>query len=81
MKIIHFDQKLGEMKVKADVLDDLWHLEKVILEGDEVEAHTFRTYKVGKTEEKKAVTIRVKVERVEFANSPRPRTGSGYWGP
>lgn len=67
MKIVHFDQKFGVMKLKVDTLDDLWHLEKVISAGDEVEAHSLRTYKVGKTEEKKSVTIRVKVERVEFA--------------
>ncbi|MBU0532728.1 mRNA surveillance protein pelota [Candidatus Micrarchaeota archaeon] len=69
MRIVHFDQKLGEMKIKADTLDDLWHLEKVIGEGDDVESHSLRTYKVGKTEEKKSVTIRVKTERVEFAKS------------
>lgn len=82
MKIIHFDQKLGEMKVKADTLDDLWHLEKVISEGDEVESHSFRTYKVGKAEEKKSVTIRIKVERVEFARSANKLRilGTIIWG-
>jgi len=69
MRIIHFDQKLGEMKVQADNLDDLWHLEKVLREGDRVEAHTIRTYKVGTREEKKPVTIRVKAERIEFSKS------------
>lgn len=69
MKIVHFDRKLGELKLKIDTLDDLWHLEKVLNPGDEVEAHSMRTYKVGTKEEKKPVTIRVKVERVEFAKT------------
>jgi len=69
MKIIHFDKKLGEMKLQIDALDDLWHLEKVVSKGDEVEARSVRTYKIGKKEEKKPVTIRIKAEQVEFAKS------------
>lgn len=69
MRITHFDQKLGEMKVQVDTLDDLWHLEKVLRGGDRVEAHTLRTYKVGTREEKKPVTIRVRAERIEFSKS------------
>lgn len=69
MKIIHFDKKLGEMKIKIDTLDDLWHLEKVVSKGDEVEAHSLRTYKIGKKEEKKSVTVRVKAEQIEFAKT------------
>jgi len=82
MKIIHFERKTGELKIQPDTLDDLWHLEKVIAPGDEVEAHTLRTYKVGTKEEKKSVTIRVKAERVEFAkNANRLRIlGPIVWG-
>ena len=82
MRIVHFDRKTGEMKVQPDTLDDLWHLEKVIAPGDEVEAHSLRTYKVGTKEEKKSVTIRVKAERVEFAkNANRLRVlGPIVWG-
>jgi len=69
MKIVHFDRKTGELKLLPDTLDDLWHLEKVIAPGDEVESHSLRTYKVGTREEKKSVTIRVKAERVEFAKT------------
>ncbi len=69
MKIIHFDKKLGELKLKIDTLDDLWHLEKVLSSGNEVEAHSLRTYKVGGKEEKKSVTIRIKTERAEFAKT------------
>lgn len=82
MRIVHFDRKTGEMKIQPDTLDDLWHLEKVLAPGDEVEARTFRTYKVGTKEEKKPVTIRVKAERVEFArNANRLRVlGTIAWG-
>jgi len=82
MRIVHFDQKIGEMKVQVDTLDDMWHLEKVIGEGDLIEARTMRTYKVGTKEEKKPVTIRVKAERVEFAKeSNRLRIlGTIVWG-
>ncbi len=82
MRIIHFDRKLGVMKVQVDTLDDMWHLEKVISAGDEVESRTMRTYKVGTKEEKKPVTIRVKAERAEFAKTAnRLRVlGTIVWG-
>ncbi|VVC04488.1 Peptide chain release factor subunit 1 [Candidatus Bilamarchaeum dharawalense] len=69
MRIVHFDRKFGIMKIQVDTLDDMWHLDKVLAPGDEVESHSLRTYKVGTKEEKKPVTIKVKTERVEFAKS------------
>jgi len=69
MKIIHFDRYSNELKVVADTVDDLWHLEKVLSPGSRVEGHTTRTYKVGKKEEKKHVFITIEVERVEFSKS------------
>ena len=69
MRINHFERKIGEMKLQVDTLDDMWHLEKVLATGDEVESHSLRTYRVGTREEKKSVTVKVKVERVEFAKS------------
>ncbi len=82
MRIVHFDRKTGEMKIQAETLDDMWHLEKVISEGDLVESRTMRTYKVGTKEEKKPVTIRIKTERAEFAkNANRLRIlGTIEWG-
>jgi protein pelota len=82
MRIVHFDRKLGEMKIQAETLDDMWHLEKVISEGDLVESRTMRTYKVGTKEEKKPVTLRIKTERAEFAkNANRLRIlGVIVWG-
>lgn len=69
MKIIHFDRKIGEMKLQPDTLDDLWHLERVLMPGDTAEAQSYRTYKVGTKEEKKAVTVRIEIESIEFAKS------------
>ncbi len=82
MKVIHFDSKFGELKLQVDTLDDMWHLERILAAGDEVESHSMRTYKVGTKEEKKSVTVRLKTERVEFAkNANRLRIlGPIIWG-
>lgn len=82
MKVHFFDNKTGEMRVQVDTLDDLWHLEKIIIPNDLVESKTMRTYKVGDREEKKLVTIRLKVENSEFSkNANRLRVlGIIVWG-
>jgi len=69
MKITHLDKKTGEMKLQMNTLDDLWHLERVLSPGDLAEARSMRTYKVGTKEEKKAVTVRIEIESIEFAKS------------
>ena len=69
MKVHFFDRKSGEMRLQIDTLDDMWHLEKIILPGDLVEAKTMRTHKVGNKEEKKPVVIRIKAENAEFAKN------------
>ncbi|WP_297437756.1 mRNA surveillance protein pelota [Thermococcus sp.] len=42
MQIIHQDVKEGKIKVKAETLDDLWHLYHIIEEGDVIYAKTLR---------------------------------------
>ena len=42
MQIIHQDVKEGKVKVKAETLDDLWHLYHIIDPGDTVYAKTLR---------------------------------------
>ncbi len=42
MQIIHRNAKEGKVKVKAETLDDLWHLYHVIEEGDVIYARTLR---------------------------------------
>lgn len=42
MQILHEDPKEGKVKIKAETLDDLWHLYHIIDEGDVVYAKTLR---------------------------------------
>ena len=42
MQIIHQDVKEGKVKIKAETLDDLWHLYHIIDPGDVVYAKTLR---------------------------------------
>lgn len=71
MRIIHFDEKEGKMKVSPENVEDLWHLEKIINAGDIVIGKTVRRFrpagaKAGETGEKKEVTIELEVEKVEL---------------
>lgn len=69
MRVLHFDRKLGEIKVLAENVDDLWHLDKILAAGDRVSADSHRTVRVGTKEEKKHVYITLAVEEVEFSES------------
>jgi len=69
MRITHQDRKEGEVKLIPETLEDLWHIERVLAEGDVVSAKTFRKYKASEAAEaqKKAVTVDIRVEKVEFS--------------
>ncbi len=69
MRVIHVDWKNGELKVVAENGEDLWHLERVLEEGDEVEGKSWRTFKTseGETKEKKHVSILLEAEKIEFS--------------
>ncbi|MEW5996277.1 MAG: mRNA surveillance protein pelota [Candidatus Micrarchaeota archaeon] len=70
MRIVHRDLKAGEIKLMLQRLEDLWHLERVLKEGDLVEARTYRSVKFGEgKEERKPVFITLRVENVEFAEA------------
>jgi protein pelota len=70
MRIVHRDLRNGEMKLMLQRLEDLWHLERILKEGDLVEARTYRSVKFGEgKEEKKPVFITLRVENVEFAEA------------
>ncbi len=76
MKIVFRDMKEGKIKLMPDSVEDLWHLEHVIKEGDFAEGSTFRSVKFGDSEERKPVFIKLRVERVEFAkHANRLRVG------
>ncbi len=72
MKLLHQDLKKGEVKVEINSLDDLWFLYHIIDEGDEVSGKTLRKLKIGEGTErnvkivKKAVRLKIAVEKVEF---------------
>ena len=40
MRVLHRDPKTGEIKVRVENPDDLWHLHNLILPGDRVRAST-----------------------------------------
>ncbi|MDD2655470.1 MAG: mRNA surveillance protein pelota [Candidatus ainarchaeum sp.] len=70
MRIVHRDLRNGELKLMLQRLEDLWHLERVLKEGDVVEARTYRSVKFGEgKEERKPVFITLRVESVEFAEA------------
>lgn len=75
MRVLHQDRRTGEIKLRIDSLDDLWHLHKLIDHGDLVRATTYRRDEV-KTDklraergEKKRMTLGIRVEKVEFHES------------
>src|SRR6266702_1655490 len=89
MRVLHRDPKTGEIKIRVENADDLWHLHNLVQEGDLVRASTYRREDV-KTDkvrpergEKVRVTLTVRVEGVEFqAFSDRLRiTGVIVEGP
>ncbi|MBU0586445.1 mRNA surveillance protein pelota [Candidatus Micrarchaeota archaeon] len=67
MRIVKIDKKNNEIIVIPETLDDLWHLERIVEVGDFVESRTFRSVKLGTSEERKPVFIRIQVEKIEFA--------------
>ena len=74
MKIIAYLQDEGKLKVAPQSLEDLWYLSRVVEPGDQAEGRSWRRFKSQGTErassgEKKPVTVRLKLEGVEFAQN------------
>ncbi|MFH0836187.1 MAG: mRNA surveillance protein pelota [Candidatus Micrarchaeota archaeon] len=73
MKVLKVDEREPVVKVIPESLEDLWYLTKVLQEGDEASASSFRSFKVqGKLRaetEKKKVHLRLKLERIEFSEN------------
>src|SRR5205809_1038343 len=72
MRVLHRDPKTGEIKVRVENPDDLWHLHNLLQPSDLVRASTYRREDV-KTDklrpergEKVRVTLTIRVEDVEF---------------
>lgn len=72
MRVLHRDPRTGEIKVRVENPDDLWHLHNLILPGDAVRASTYRREEVKSDKlrpergEKVRVTLTIRVEGVEF---------------
>ena len=89
MRVLHRDPKTGEIKVRVENADDLWHLHNLVQPGDLVRASTYRREDVKSDKvrpergEKVRVTLTIRVEGVEFqAFSDRLRvTGVIVEGP
>lgn len=69
MKIIKQDRKERLIRLMPENLEDLWHLERILASGDQVEGVSWRSFKAaeGAQAEKKKITVLISVEKVEFA--------------
>lgn len=69
MKITKQDKSIGLIRLTPENLEDLWHLERVLSSGDEVEGVSFRTFKASEAAaaEKKKINVRIGIEKIEFA--------------
>jgi protein pelota len=72
MRVLHRDPRTGEIKLRIENVDDLWHLSNLVQPGDHVRASTYRREEA-KTDkirpekaEKVRVTLTLRVEKMEF---------------
>ncbi len=70
MRVLHRDPRTGEIKIRVENPDDLWHLHNLVVLGDSVRASTYRREET-KTDkvrpergEKVRVTLTIRVEGV-----------------
>lgn len=73
VKVLFQNRKTGEIRLRADTLDDLWHLRHLIAPGDLATASTYRrddsaTHDTSKPTrgEKRRITLGIRVDSVEF---------------
>lgn len=69
MKILRIDRKNNYLELVPETLDDFWHLERIIEEGDLVKGQTLRTLKAKDVEEKKEkirMFLELKTEKVSL---------------
>lgn len=67
MKVLFWDERAGEMRVRAESQDDLWTLYNVVERGDLVYAKTTRELKSERSGSKRrSMTLGLKVEWAEF---------------
>jgi protein pelota len=68
VKVIKFYGGEGRLRVRADTLDDLWTLQRIIFADDLVKSESLRKFKSSESDkgELKEVVITVRVEKTEF---------------
>lgn len=72
MRVLHRDPRTGEIKLRVENADDLWHLSNLVQPGDQVRASTYRREesKADKIRPEKAekvrVTLTLRIEKTEF---------------
>jgi len=72
MRVLHRDLKAGEIKVRIENADDLWHLHNLVLAGDLVRASTYRREEAKSDKirpermERVRVTLTIRIDRVDF---------------
>lgn len=72
MHILSYRPEQGYIRIKVEVLEDLWHLDHIIEEGDYLKSKTYRRAEQKsdvlrpQRSEKKLVTLTIRVEKVEF---------------
>lgn len=72
MRVLHRDPKTGEIKLRIENPDDLWHLDNLVRPGDLVRASTYRREESKSDKirperaEKVRVTLTLRIEKVEF---------------
>lgn len=72
MRVLHRDPRSGEIKLRIENADDLWHLSNLVQPRDQVRASTYRREE-SKTDkirpekaEKVRITLTLRVEKTEF---------------
>ncbi len=74
MRVLHRDRKAGEIRLKVQNPDDLWHLHNLVEPGDLVRAFTYRREEAATDKlrpdrgEKVRVKLGIRVDRVEYAD-------------
>ncbi|HYS71628.1 MAG TPA: mRNA surveillance protein Pelota, partial [Thermoplasmata archaeon] len=72
MRVLKKDLKEGEIKLRLESLDDVWHLHNLVQPGDLIRAVTFRREEAVADKirpermEKRRLHLGIRVEEVEF---------------
>lgn len=66
MKKSHFDGDFGEMTLVMQTPDDLWHIYRIVKEGDLVRSKTRRKVVVNGGTRIENITLQIRVTKVDY---------------